>query len=103
MRGEASRLGPVIQTFDSAINRINRYLEDKYYQLRYPLDGGLSSRSRVISSSNNWALICFGTPENDIPVIIQVFRTEALGVLEILRTTPCHLVHVLSTHSDYFK
>lgn len=93
MRSKASRLCPVIQTLDSAINRKNRYPEDKYYQLRYPLDGGLSSRSRVISSSNNWALICFGSPENDIPVIIQVFHTEAQGVLEILRTTPEHLGH----------
>ena len=36
---------PVVQKLDSAIHRINRYPEDKYYenQLRYPLDSNLSS------------------------------------------------------------
>ena len=36
--------GPVAQTLDSAIHRINHYPADKYYgnQLRYPLDSDLS-------------------------------------------------------------
>ena len=36
---------PVVEKLDSAIHRINRYPEDKYYdnQLRYPLDSNLSS------------------------------------------------------------
>ena len=35
---------PVVQTFDSAIHRINNYPVDKYFcnQLRYPLDSDLS-------------------------------------------------------------
>ena len=35
----------VVEKLDSAIHRINRYPEDKYYQnqLRYPLDSNLSS------------------------------------------------------------
>ena len=37
-------LAPVVQTLDSATQRINHYPADKYYgnQLRYPLDGDLS-------------------------------------------------------------
>ena len=36
---------PVVQKLDSAIHRINRYPEDRYYdnQLRCPLDSDLSS------------------------------------------------------------
>ena len=39
-----SRSGPVVQTLDSAIHRINHYPADKYYgnQLRYPLGNDLS-------------------------------------------------------------
>ena len=35
----------VVETFDSAIHRINHYPADKYYrnQLHYPLDSDLSS------------------------------------------------------------
>ena len=42
---DANVLVPVVQKLDSAIHRINRYPEDKYYenQLRYPLDSNLSS------------------------------------------------------------
>ena len=38
-------LAPVVRKLDSAIHRINRYPEDKYYdiQLRYPVDSNLSS------------------------------------------------------------
>ena len=38
-------LAPVSQKLGSAIHRINRYPDDKYYenQLRYPLDSNLSS------------------------------------------------------------
>ena len=37
-------LAPVVQTLDSATQRINHYPADKYYgnQLRYPLDSDLS-------------------------------------------------------------
>ena len=40
---------PVVRKLDSAIHRINRYPEDKYYdiQLRYPVDS-------AIHLSNNW-------------------------------------------------
>ena len=36
---------PVVWKLDSTIHRINRYPEDKYYdiQLRYPVDSNLSS------------------------------------------------------------
>ena len=36
---------PVVQKLDNAIQRINRYPEDRYYesQLHYPLDSNLSS------------------------------------------------------------
>ena len=38
-------LAPVVRKLDSAIHRINRYPEDKYYDilLRYPVDSNLSS------------------------------------------------------------
>ena len=41
-------LAPVVQTLDSAIQRINHYPADKYYgnQLRYPLDSDLSGGLR---------------------------------------------------------
>ena len=41
-------LAPVVRKLDSAIYRINRYPEDKYYdiQLRYPVDSNLSSGQR---------------------------------------------------------
>ena len=40
----AMRQALVVQTFDSAIHRINHYSAAKYYgnQLRYPLDSDLS-------------------------------------------------------------
>ena len=36
---------PVVRKLDRAMHRINRYPEDKYYdiQLRYPVDSNLSS------------------------------------------------------------
>ena len=36
---------PIVRRLDSAIHRINRYPEDKYYDilLRYPVDSNLSS------------------------------------------------------------
>ena len=39
---------PIVQKLDNAIHRINRRLEDKYYenQLRYPLDSDFSSGKR---------------------------------------------------------
>ena len=39
-----NHLGPVVQTLDGAIHRINHYPVDRYYgnQLRYPLDRDLS-------------------------------------------------------------
>ena len=41
----------VVEKLDSAIHRINRYLEDKFYenQLRYPLDSDLSSEKRYLT------------------------------------------------------
>ena len=43
-----THLAPVVQTLDSATQRINHYPADKYYgnQLRYPLDGDLSGGQR---------------------------------------------------------
>ena len=42
------QLAPVVQTLDSAIQRINHYPADKYYgnQLRSPLDSDLSGGLR---------------------------------------------------------
>ena len=42
------QLAPVVQTLDSAIQRINHYPADKYYgnQLRLPLDSDLSGGLR---------------------------------------------------------
>ena len=41
---DAEQQAPVVQTLDSAIQRINLYPVDKYYgnQLRYPLNSDLS-------------------------------------------------------------
>ena len=43
--GRKTDQGPVVQTLDSAIRRINHYPVDKYYgnQLHYPVDKSLSA------------------------------------------------------------
>ena len=57
---DANAMVSVVENLDSAIHRISRYLEDKYYenQLRYPLDSNLSSGLIVLAIhvSNNWGL-----------------------------------------------
>ena len=48
---------PIVQKLDSAIHRINRHLEDKYYEteLRYPMDSDLSSGKRYPTFEQLWA------------------------------------------------
>ena len=56
--GRCDQQAPVVQKLDSAIYRINRYPEDKYYeiQLCYPVDS-------AIHLSNNWGQdSCFLSP-----------------------------------------
>ena len=46
----------VARKLDSAIQQINRYPEDKYYnnQLRYPVDSNIYPVDSVIHLSSNW-------------------------------------------------